>query len=227
MQTKEIVSDQVELRGFTLITSVLATAERGRLIDALGPVIGAGRRGVLNVSAVAQIAASPVIAELVRPHTPNAPRPVRALYFDKSAHSNWTVGWHQDLTIAVRRRLDVPGFGPWSVKDGVPHVQPPEEVLENMTTVRLHLDDCDESNGALRVLPGTHRQGRILSESIQQLRREIPEVVCRASAGDILLMRPLLLHSSNRSSSGQHRRVLHIEYSATRLPHGLEWHEQG
>ena len=227
MQTNELVSDQVEQQGFTIINSILSPFERARLIGALGPVIGAGRRGVLNLSAVERFASSPRVAELILPHTPSAPRPVRAISFDKSADSNWGVGWHQDLTIAVRRRLDVPGFGPWSVKDGVPHVQPPVELLEKMITVRLHLDDCDESNGALRVLPGTHRQGRILSEGIQKLRREIPEVVCRASAGDILVMRPLLLHYSGRSSSGRHRRVLHIEYSASCLPHGLDWYEQG
>src|SRR5262245_7189469 len=75
---------------------------------------------------------------------------VRGLFFDKTPRANWKVSWHQDLTIAVRVRIEAPGFGPWSLKAGVVHVQPPAEILERMATVRLHLDDCSESNGPLR-----------------------------------------------------------------------------
>jgi hypothetical protein len=64
--------------------------------------------------------------------------------------------WHQDRAIAVRDRVDVPGFGPWSVKAGLVHVEPPVDILERMLAVRLHLDDCGEDNGPLRVLPGSH-----------------------------------------------------------------------
>jgi ectoine hydroxylase-related dioxygenase (phytanoyl-CoA dioxygenase family) len=150
--------------------------------------------------------------------------PVRAIYFDKSAATNWLVGWHQDLTVAARARVDVPGFGSWSVKEGVPHVRAPVAVLEQMLSVRIHLDDCEESNGALRVLPGTHRLGRLSSEQIHELRNNHPEVVCHASAGDVMLMRPLLLHASGKSAETGHRRVLHIEYAGHDLPGGLHWH---
>ena len=135
------------------------------------------------------------------------------------------VAWHQDLTIAVRDKVEALGFGPWSVKDGVPHVQPPVSLLENMVTVRQHLDDADESNGALKVLPGSHNQGRLSGERIQQLRQELPEHLCVASAGDALLMRPLILHASGRSSTDRHRRVLHIEYAGFDLPEGMQWAE--
>lgn len=162
---------------------------------------------------------------LVRPHLPCEPFPVRAIYFDKSPETNWLVPWHQDLSLALRASAAVPGFGPWSTKDGIPHVQPPAEFLQLMLTVRLHLDDADESNGALRVLPGSHRFGRLSAERIQQLRTEQPDLLCTVSAGDALLMRPLLLHASSRSTSAQHRRVLHIEYAAFTLPAELSWHE--
>jgi ectoine hydroxylase-related dioxygenase (phytanoyl-CoA dioxygenase family) len=151
--------------------------------------------------------------------------PVRAIYFDKSAEANWLVPWHQDLTIAVRDAAEVPGFGPWSTKDGIPHVQPPAELLERMLTVRLHLDDADATNGALRVLPGSHRFGRLPPERIKELRGEQPEFLCASRAGDALLMRPLLLHASSRSTSPRHRRILHIEYAAFDLPKELRWHE--
>ncbi len=150
---------------------------------------------------------------------------MRAIYFDKSPETNWRVAWHQDLTIAVQTEADISGFGPWSTKDGIPHVQPPIALLEKMLTIRLHLDDTDETNGALRVLPETHRLGRLSSERIQSFRVQQADFLCCASAGDALLMRPLLLHASGPSTSSAHRRILHIEYASFDLPAPLVWHE--
>lgn len=127
------------------------------------------------------------------------------------------------MTIAVQERREVPGFNAWSVKEGVPHVQPPVEVLERMQTLRLHLDDADASNGALRVLPGSHRWGRLSAEGIGGQRATIREIVCEAQVGDVLLIRPLLLHASSRATCDRTRRVLHIEYAAEELPGGLKW----
>jgi hypothetical protein len=75
-----------------------------------------------------------------------AARPVRAILFDKTAANNWMVPWHQDRTIAVHARHEVPGFGPWSVKGGVVHVEPPFDVIAGMITIRAHLDACGEDN---------------------------------------------------------------------------------
>jgi hypothetical protein len=215
----------LEQDGFVVVPGVLDVAEVERLCVALGPAKGAGRRGLMSWPAVAELALSARLLDLVRPHLPAGPRPVRALYFDKSPDANWLVPWHQDLTLAVRERVEAPGFGPWSVKEGVPHVQPPVALLERMLAVRLHLDAADAANGALRVLPGTHRAGRLAAKSIQQLRAERAEHLCEAAAGDALLMRPLLLHASTRSESPRHRRVLHIEFAAFHLPDKLRWHE--
>jgi ectoine hydroxylase-related dioxygenase (phytanoyl-CoA dioxygenase family) len=172
---------------------------------------------------VSRLAFSERFLDLVRPHVPGSPRPVRAILFDKSPEVNWLVPWHQDLSLAVRERCDVPGFGPWSLKDGLPHVQPPAAWLEAMLTIRLHLDDAGKENGALRVLPGSHRRGKLDGETIARLRESIAEECIDAAAGDVFLMRPLLLHASGRSSSGRRRRVLHIEYCGLDLPDGLEW----
>ena len=149
---------------------------------------------------------------------------MRVIYFDKSPDGNWLVSWHQDLTIALREQVETPGFGPWSVKDGIPHVHPPAELLERMLTVRLHLDAADETNGALRVLPGPHREGRLPNAQTQAWRTRAAEVTCKADCGEALLMRPLLLHASGKSTSPRHRRVLHLEYAAFPLPLGLHWH---
>ncbi len=138
---------------------------------------------------------------------------VRGIYFDKTPEANWLVPWHQDLSIAVKQRLDVSGYGPWSTKEGVPHVQPPAELLEAMVTLRLHLDNCDESNGPLRVIPGSHRMGRLEAADIVKTRSNQKEVICSMQAGDALLMRPLLLHASSEASVPVHRRVIHLEYA--------------
>lgn len=151
-------------------------------------------------------------------------RPVRSILFDKTAAENWAVPWHQDLTIAVAKRVEVPGFGPWSIKDGLPHVQPPVDLLERMVTLRLHLDDTPAENGALRIIPGSHRHGRLGAEAIQSARGR--EVVCACGAGDILLMRPLVLHASSRSAAPMRRRVIHVEFAPREaLDARLEWAE--
>jgi len=208
-----------------MVERVIEESEQRELISVLGPVSGAGRRGLLGLPRVAKLARSTRLLDLVRPHLPSEPVPVRGIYFDKNSEGNWLVAWHQDLTLALRKRAHVPGFGPWSIKEGIPHVQPPVELLEQMLIVRLHLDDADESNGALRVLPGSHRLGRLSAERIQELRAQKLERPCVARAGDALLMRPLLLHASSRSTFARHRRVLHIEYAGFPLPAELHWHE--
>jgi len=217
--------EEILQSGFALIRGVMDHDTQEALRATLGEVEGAGRRGLLRLPAVSALALSERWLGLIRPHLPAEPRPVRAIYFDKSAHANWGVAWHQDLTIALQARVEVAGFGPWSMKDGVPHVQPPTELLEQMLTVRLHLDDADHTNGALRVLPGSHRLGRLTAERIQELRASQVDVLCTAAAGDALFMRPLLLHASNRSTSTRHRRVLHIEYAGFSLPEVLRWAE--
>ena len=202
--------------GFEMVRSVFSAETCAELIREQGPVSGAGRR-------LEAFSPPPQLVELAAQKLENTPKAVRAILFDKSPDTNWLVTWHQDLTIAVREKREVSGFGPWSVKEGLPHVQPPAELLGRMLTLRLHLDDADEENGALRVLPGTHVLGKLDAERIQSLRAEIPEHVCAAKAGDVLLMRPLLLHASGKSSSIRHRRILHVEFADFDLPDGLQW----
>lgn len=219
-------SPDFHAEGWGMARDILTRDACAELASVLGDVPGAGRRGMLDVERVAELARSSALLSHVLPLMPDVAqaRPVRAIYFDKSPAENWLVPWHQDLTIAVQERLDTPGFGPWSVKADVPHVQPPMELLEQMVTLRLHLDDADHDNGALRVLPGSHLHGRLTAEQIQALRETLPESLCSAKAGDGLLMRPLILHASARSSAPERRRrILHIEYAAFDLPGGLRW----
>ena len=152
--------------------------------------------------------------------------PVRFILFDKTAAENWPVSWHQDLSIAVVERRELEGYRAWTVKNGVCHVQPPVRLLESMVTVRLHLDDAPASNGALRVVPGSHALGRLPSGEVMREVGKRGEVVCACAAGDVLLIKPLLLHASSRSKqSTGHRRVIHIEYARREdLDARLGWH---
>jgi hypothetical protein len=225
----------LERDGYVVVPGVLGAEVVSTLLDALGRVdeADAARRregelyGIRNLLStmpeVRQLAESPRIRAWVEPVLGPGAFAVRGLLFDKPAHANWTVPWHQDLTIAVRERMEVPGFSAWSVKSGVVHVQPPIAVLERMLAVRLHLDDCGEANGPLRVLPGSHRHGRLDKDAIRWWRERVDAVPCLAPRGGIVLMRPLLLHASSPARCPAHRRVIHLEFAAESLPGDLQW----
>jgi ectoine hydroxylase-related dioxygenase (phytanoyl-CoA dioxygenase family) len=125
--------------------------------------------------------------------------------------------------IPVADRKEVPGFTAWSVKQNVPHVRPTEHVLEGMLTLRVHLDDCPQDNGALKVIPGSHSNGILNDDQINEVISRVPPVICEALRSDVLVMRPLLLHASSPANAPSHRRVIHLEYAAEPLPGGLEW----
>ncbi len=184
-----------------------------------------GRNLLRDIPLVREFAESETVRSLVEPILGTGAFAVRGLFFDKTSSANWPVNWHQDRTIAVREKRETKGFGPWTVKAGVPHVQPPIEILENMLTVRLHLDNCDETNGPLRVIAGSHRAGFLDAEAIASWTASTPAMDCLLGQGGIVLMRPLLLHSSARATRPHHRRVIHLEFASETLPYGLEWFE--
>ncbi|MES2982035.1 MAG: phytanoyl-CoA dioxygenase family protein [Verrucomicrobiota bacterium] len=157
---------------------------------------------------------------------PSAPlSTVRSLLFDKTPQENWPVAWHQDLTIAVASEISCEGYGPWTVKDGVPHAHAPIELLQQMVTARIHLDPTHAENGALMVAQASHLLGKIPAASIPNLISE-SAFTCICEPGDVLLMSPLLLHSSHRSTKPNRRRILHFEYAPPNaLDPRLTWHE--
>jgi hypothetical protein len=148
---------------------------------------------------------------------------VRAILFDKTAESNWAVPWHQDRTIAVRERREVPGFGPWSTKAGVAHVEPPFEIMARMVTLRAHLDDCGADNAPLLIAPGSHHLGRIPADDAVDVAEDLAPIACHARAGDVWIYSTPILHASERARVPGRRRVLQIDYAAMPLPGGLEW----
>lgn len=150
-------------------------------------------------------------------------RPVRALLFDKRAGRNWALGWHQDRTIAVRARSDTPGFGPWSRKAGIDHVEPPFDYIAGMVTLRAHLDACDQDNAPLLIVPGSHRLGRIPQDQVAELAARMGSFACVAEAGDVWLYATAIVHASDAARNPRRRRVLQVDYSAASLPGDLDW----
>lgn len=133
---------------------------------------------------------------------------VKTIYLDKPALSNWVVAWHHNLSISVKNKADIAGFGHWMVKRGQYNVPPPASVLQSVYTVRIHLDHGTRDNGALDVSPGSHKQG---------ITREIPAQTT-VIAGGIMIMQPLLWHASHKSTSGTGRRMLHLSSAISHYP---------
>jgi hypothetical protein len=227
---------ELEQQGFTVIADVFtdtAIREMVTVIDRAdhnGPLfrktkdLFAIRRFLQVLPGIGPLVFTPVVTQIVRELFGAHHVPVKSIYFDKPGESNWFVAWHQDLTISVNQKLPVEGYGPWTVKPDQYAVQPPTDILQSIYTLRIHLDDTDEQNGALKVLPGSHAKGVYRADSIDL--NETPDVSCRVKKGGVMIMRPLLMHASGRSSNGHNRRVIHLEFSDRSLAGGLEWAEQ-
>lgn len=146
---------------------------------------------------------------------------VKSIYFDKPERSNWFVAWHQDLTISVDKKVELPGYTSWTNKHNQFAVQPPINILEGNFTIRIHLDDTDGNNGALKVIPGSHLKGVHRTEAIEKSNVH----TCSVKHGGVMLMRPLLFHSSDRTTNQKRRRVIHVEFSNSSLPEQINWSE--
>jgi ectoine hydroxylase-related dioxygenase (phytanoyl-CoA dioxygenase family) len=222
--------------GFQIISSLISDSECDLLASELSALfesqqnsaknkIGGIRNLLRNSSRVNEMATSAKLISYLETLLGGKVFPVRAIFFDKTTESNWRVPWHQDLSIAVAKQIEIPDFSAWSIKDEILHACPSREILESMATARLHLDECDADNGALKVISGSHAAGKLNATEIGEwTKREA--IVCEIPKGGALLMRPLLLHSSSPAKNPSHRRVLHIEYATVELPNGLKWFER-
>jgi hypothetical protein len=159
---------------------------------------------------------------IARTHLAGA-RPVFARYFDKSRDANWSLAWHQDRTIALAARADVPGFTAWTVKSGFHHAVPPFGYLARMLVLRIHLDDTGEAAAPLRIAPGSHRLGAIPEPAIRAAVARCGTHACLAAAGDVWAYAAPILHASGAMQAPGRRRILQLAYSADALPDGLDW----
>jgi ectoine hydroxylase-related dioxygenase (phytanoyl-CoA dioxygenase family) len=207
----------VEDQGFAIVPGVLTERDVDHVIEELAqaplPRSRAGSRHALKHPSIAKLARDPRLVELAGDILGSAATPFRATIFDKSSGANWLVVWHQDTALPLETRQDVPGWGPWSVKDGVIYAHAPAAALSKVIALRVHLDDSTLENGPLRVLAGTHAMGVLSDEALLQLASSTQAVDCAIQRGGVLAMRPLVVHSSSKSRSDARRRVLHIEYA--------------
>lgn len=229
-------NSEFDKKGFLVLKNIIGEYTILHLIESLSKLKFAngiskrnnsiyGVRNLLNLSSeIKDFAESETVRKIVENFIGKDAKSVRAIYFDKTPDANWKVPWHQDLTISVKRKIETKGFSAWSFKAGIQHVQPTVDVLENILTLRFHLDDADAENGALKILEGTHRNGRLSADEIKDLKHKANSFLCEASKGDVLLMRPLLVHSSSAGLNPKNRRVIHLEFSADDLPDGLQWY---
>ncbi len=214
--------------GFDFVENVLSDLEVEHLAALLSalpikPQRGGIRRIETLLPEVDRLAKSSKLLAIAQPYLDGEVRLVRAIYFIKSRQQNWAVPWHQDCTVAVSERFEQKGWEPWSQKAGVWHVQPPLEVLENMVTVRLHLDATTTENGCLKIAASSHRQGLLVKEVVRQVVASSDVKMCEVKVGGALVMRPHVLHASEKLKSNGLRRVLHFEYSGFELPQGIAW----
>lgn len=227
--------EEIEENGFTVINDVFSEAEISQLINAIEQAddtkdsfrktkdLFAIRQFLKEIPAAADLILTDKLSAIIKELFGEGYRIVKSIYFDKPGSSNWFVAYHQDLTISVDQRVDIEGFGPWSVKQQQYAVQPPLEILESNFTIRIHLDDTNENNGALRVVPGSHKKGIYRPETIDWTIEK--EVSCNVRRGGVMIMRPLLLHASSRTNNDHKRRVAHVEFSDQQLPSPLKWSE--
>jgi len=229
-------SENITTNGFTILNDIYTTNEIDAIIatinkaDQSNPTfrktddLFAIRQFLKEVPEVKKLIFNDKLKSVIRNLFGDQYFVVKSIYFDKPEKSNWFVAWHQDLTISVDKKIELPGYGPWTVKLNQFAVQPPIEILQDNFTIRIHFDDTNADNGALKVISGSHLKNICRTDSLDW--KKETETTCKVNACGVMVMRPLLLHASNRTTSNKKRRVVHIEFSRAKLPLETGWAEK-
>jgi ectoine hydroxylase-related dioxygenase (phytanoyl-CoA dioxygenase family) len=228
--------DNIGLNGFTILDDIYNGGEVDAILNVINKAdqsdptfrktddLFAIRQFLKSVPEVKRLIFNDKLKSMIRNLFGEQYFVVKSIYFDKPEKSNWFVAWHQDLTISVDRKTELLGYGPWTIKLNQFAVQPPIEILQDNFTIRIHLDDTDAGNGALKVIPGSHLKNIRRVDSLDW--KNEPETTCNVNAGGVMIMRPLLMHASNRTTSNKQRRVIHIEFGRQELPEEISWVER-
>lgn len=225
------IEKQLEYKGFTILNHLYTKRDIKKLKARLDAYIKQnnekrfGMRAVLQkIPELKDILFNRNLKKLVKAIDKHAFL-TKAIYFDKQPEDNWYVTWHQDIPINVTNRVETEGFKSWTTKDSIIGVRPPENITKNTFSIRIHLDDTTESNGALKVISGSHKK-RLNDEEIKLISEHSIPFICEVNSGGVQVLKPLLLHASSKSKSQKRRRVLHLEFSSIALPNGLEYAEK-
>lgn len=228
--------NELEANGFTIINHIFSDDEVAAILSTIENTDASGdtfrksadlfaiRRFIKEIPATLPLLLNEKLKNIIKSVLGSDHCVVKSIYFDKPEVTNWFVAYHQDLTISVNQKADLENYGPWTVKQKQYAVQPPLAILENIVTIRIHLDETGHDNGALKVIPMSHTKQIYRSETINWDTET--ETVCNVGKGGIMIMKPLLLHSSGRTVNGSRRRVIHIEFSSEQLPEPLQWAEK-
>lgn len=229
------IQEKVAHDGFIVINDVYTNQEVDNILDDISKTdsstpsfrrtndLFAIRQLFKEIPSIAYFAFNEKLIGIITKEFGNEFFVVKSIYFDKPEASNWFVFYHQDLTVSVNKKMDIDGFECWTKKQNQYAVQPPLSILQDNITIRIHLDTTTEENGALKVIPGSHLKGIYRPETIDW--NEEKEVNCCVEKGGVMIMKPLLLHASGRTTNGNKRRVIHIEFSRSKLPGSLRWSE--
>ncbi|MCC6371643.1 MAG: phytanoyl-CoA dioxygenase family protein [Bacteroidia bacterium] len=226
---------EISKNGFACLPPIYSSEKVDEMLDCIGAAVSAGqafrktedvfaiRCFLREVPGISDLIFTAEMKTMIRQNFGENYFVIKSIYFDKPPTSNWFVSYHQDLSISIKEKAETPGYSRWTVKPGYFNVQPPVSVLESVYTLRIHLDETDGQNGALKVIKGSHKNGILRPEKNTHWNGE--EVTCNVQRGGIMVMKPLLFHSSGRTTNGLRRRVIHLELSNTNLPAPLQWQE--
>lgn len=232
-------SNQINNEGFSIINNVYTTNEIEKLISLIENVtkndfnistfrksqdLFAIRQFHKEIPETLDLIFNKNLKEIIKSNFGKGYFITKSIYFDKPEKSNWFVAYHQDLTISVDKKIDAENFENWTVKQNQYAVQPPQEILENNFTIRIHIDKTTKDNGALKVINNSHSKGILRIENLNFENEK--ETICEVEKGGIMIMKPLLFHASNKTTNNERRRVIHIEFSKQELPSELEWSEK-
>lgn len=210
--------DKFERDGFWIEEGVLQPSECDELIEHLNQSAEnrsrAGIRNLMAVPEISTIANDRRLIDITNRMFGQPLIPFKATLFEKSGKANWLVAWHQDTTIPVEKPVHGNGWGPASIKEGITFVHAPASILSKILAIRIHLDASIESNGPLRVIPGTHKR-RHSDEEIGRISATRNQEICTVGKGGVVAMSPLLVHASSKCFTDAPRRVLHLEYATS------------
>lgn len=227
---------QLEKDGYSVVSSLFSEEEISEILNCIENTEQTGnafmqtrdlfaiRQLIKNVPQLSELLFTESMTRLIYDLFESTYFLTKAIYFDKPSESNWFVAYHQDLSISVNQKVNVPNYSNWTFKKGQYGVQPPLKILQDTITLRVHLDNTDRDNGALKIIPKSHQKGIIRKDSKNWNTKD--EVVCEAAKGSVMLMKPLTLHASNRTTNGKKRRVIHLEFNKNELTKPLDWLER-